>query len=67
MAKIDPIFLDRTIAFWQGRASRDLNREDARQIVENLTGFLRILSDWDSPARVSSTAFTSKSGLTAHE
>jgi hypothetical protein len=55
MAKIDTIFLDKTIAFWQARGSYDLNRESARQIIENLTGFCRVLSEWDSPAQPPST------------
>jgi hypothetical protein len=38
--------IDRTIAVWQPRSRRKLNREDARQIVENISGFFRVLSDW---------------------
>jgi hypothetical protein len=38
--------IDRTIAVWQPRLRRDLNREDARQIAENLTGFFTILAEW---------------------
>jgi hypothetical protein len=38
--------IDRTIAVWQPRLRRDLNREDARQIAENLTGFFAILAEW---------------------
>jgi hypothetical protein len=38
--------IDRTVAVWQPRSRRELRREDARQIVENVTGFFRILSDW---------------------
>jgi hypothetical protein len=35
-----------TIALWQPRASRELSREDARQIVENVVGFFAILAEW---------------------
>lgn len=35
-----------TIAVWQPRAARELSREDARQIVENITGFFAILAEW---------------------
>ena len=35
-----------TIAIWQPRAARELSREDARQIVENITGFFAILAEW---------------------
>jgi hypothetical protein len=38
--------IDRTIALWQPRLRRDLSREDARQIVENVTGFFSILHEW---------------------
>jgi hypothetical protein len=35
-----------TIALWKPRLRRDLNREDARQIVENITGFFSVLAEW---------------------
>ncbi len=38
--------IDRAIETWQPRAERDLSREDARQIVENVTGFFSILAEW---------------------
>ena len=38
--------IHRTIETWQPRAERDLSREDARQIVENVTGFFAILAEW---------------------
>ena len=31
--------LEETIRFWQPRVSRQLTDEDARQMVENVTGF----------------------------
>ena len=31
---------------WQPRLGRDLSREDARQIAENVTGFFAILAEW---------------------
>jgi hypothetical protein len=43
--------LDETIAIWQPRASRPLTREDARQIVENMTGFFNVLREWDRAER----------------
>ncbi len=47
--------IDQTIALWQPRLRRDLSREDARQIVENLAGFFAILAEW-SRAEVPSPA-----------
>ena len=38
--------IDRTIETWRPRLDRDLSREDARQIVENITGFFSILAEW---------------------
>ena len=40
--------IDRTIALWQSRLRRDVSREDARQIAENVTGFFSILREWSS-------------------
>ena len=41
-------FADDTIEFWQSRMRRDLSREDARQIAENVSGFFGVLLDWDA-------------------
>lgn len=38
--------INRTIRLWQPRSRRSLSREDARQIVENVTGFFSILHEW---------------------
>jgi hypothetical protein len=38
--------IDRTIAVWQPRLPSEISREEARQIAENVTGFLSILDDW---------------------
>jgi hypothetical protein len=43
--------IDRTRAVWQPRLGRDLRHEDARQIVENITGFFAILSEWSRAER----------------
>jgi hypothetical protein len=50
MAHVDLEFLDKTVAFWQPRTTRRLTREDARQIIENATGFIRVLAEWDAKA-----------------
>lgn len=49
-------FLDETIAFWQPRTDRMLSREDARQIAENVTGFMRLLHEWDRKRHASEQA-----------
>jgi hypothetical protein len=42
--------IDRTVGIWQARYSRELSREDVRQIVENVTGFFSILQEWSCAA-----------------
>ena len=43
---INDLLIDRTIEAWQPRFETTLSREDARQIVENVTGFFSILAEW---------------------
>jgi hypothetical protein len=38
--------IQRTLEVWQPRLGRDLTREDARQITENMVGFFEILNKW---------------------
>jgi hypothetical protein len=38
--------IDRTIAVWEPRRGRQISREEARQIAENVTGFFSILHEW---------------------
>ena len=42
--------LEETIRFWQPRTSRPLTPEDARQMVENVTGFFTVLKSWSVAA-----------------
>jgi len=42
----DQITLE-TIRIWQPRCQRTLNKEDARQIIENAVGFFSVLAEWD--------------------
>ena len=44
-------FLDETREFWQRRSPRWLSSEDARQIAENVSGFFRVLQEWDASER----------------
>ncbi len=41
----------RTLEVWQPRTTRRLTREDARQIIENVTGFVQILFEWEAAER----------------
>jgi hypothetical protein len=38
--------IDRTRQVWQPRIGRELSREDARQIAENVAGFFGLLAEW---------------------
>jgi hypothetical protein len=38
--------IDQTCQVWQRRLGRNLTREDARQIAENVTGFFGLLAEW---------------------
>ena len=40
--------ITRTLHFWESRTSQPLNAEDARQMVEAITGFFSQLGAWDS-------------------
>jgi hypothetical protein len=44
------------LAFWQLRSTRRLRDCDARQISENMTGFFRVLLDWEERERAETTA-----------
>ena len=44
----DGEYLEHTRQFWQSRTSRQLSREDARQISANMTGFFQVLLEWDA-------------------
>src|SRR4051812_36565872 len=39
-------FLHKTHTFWQSRTDRQLTTEDARQMGENVSGFLQTLIRW---------------------
>ncbi len=64
--------IDRTIDLWQPRLRRELTREDARQIAENVTGFFSILAEW-SKAEIATASDSryqpdcSKTGEVRHE
>jgi hypothetical protein len=47
MRKIQNQLIDRTLEFWQPRSSQTITREDAREIIENVTGFFLVLQKWE--------------------
>jgi hypothetical protein len=46
---------DEAATLFQPRTARKLTREDGREITRNLTGFFRVLRDWDRAARAAQT------------
>ena len=62
----------RTREVWQPRLGRDLSREDARQIAENMTGFFSVLTEWSRaelppPANDIATRDASMNGEARHD
>jgi len=43
--------IDRTRSFWGRKTGRILSREDAREILANVTGFFQLLDEWDRKHR----------------
>jgi hypothetical protein len=48
MTKSDDNLIDRTLEVWQPRNANRLSDEDARAILENVTGFFTLLSEWET-------------------
>ena len=36
-----------TIRFWKEHSGEILSPEDAREVIQNITGFFKVLQDWD--------------------
>lgn len=43
--------VDQAITVWEPRYGRKITREEAREILANLTGFFEILLDWNRSAQ----------------
>jgi hypothetical protein len=39
--------IQETIELWQPLSEKTLNEEDAREIIENITGFFSLLHEWE--------------------
>ena len=55
--------LDETLRVFQPRTERRLTREDAREMVHNLTGCFRVLAEWDQRERDRQAALRASDGL----
>jgi hypothetical protein len=47
--------LRQTAEFWKRTTQRDLTLEEARQAIENISGFFQVLAQWDSAGRIDGT------------
>lgn len=50
-ANPDDALLDYTMEVFQPHSAQRLTRADAREIVEDVSGFLSLLAEWDREAR----------------
>jgi hypothetical protein len=46
LSAVNDKLIHQTRQIWQSRIRRELSHEDARQIVENVTGFFSVLYEW---------------------
>jgi hypothetical protein len=55
-------FIEKTRTFWGERSGRVFSREEAREMVVNISGFFRVLAEWDRKARMEAAASSSVEG-----
>jgi hypothetical protein len=46
MAQFSPELIKQTISIFESRTGRKISKENARQAVENISGFFQVLQDW---------------------
>lgn len=46
MAQYSPELIEQTILVFKSRTGRVISQEEARQAVENISGFFRVLQEW---------------------
>ena len=46
MAKYSPELIEQTVSVFESRTGRVISDEDARQALENISGFFRVLQEW---------------------
>lgn len=50
--KEHPDILKKTMAFWGERTGKSFSREEAREMVANISGFFQVLAEWDRKTRM---------------
>ena len=48
--------VEEAIAFWEPLAGRSVGREEAREIIDNMTTYFKILIEWDAADRRAAAA-----------
>ncbi len=43
--------IEQTKQFWQARTGEPISDEDAWEMIENITGFFKVLIEWDEKDR----------------
>ncbi len=56
-----PDIIDHTVAFWSERTKQEFSREDARQMLVNVSGFFQLLAEWERQAGQETTPSDSRS------
>lgn len=44
-------FIDQTLRVWHQHSDCELTRDDAREMIENISGFFRLPNEWDIAER----------------
>jgi hypothetical protein len=47
MKSTDPDLVEQTIHLWRHRTGEAISREDAKEMMNNIAGFFRVLLEWD--------------------
>ncbi len=61
IASLDPVEASRQL--WQQRAGREISREEARAMTQNLVGFFKLLHQWSLEARTTTRSTRSQSRI----
>jgi len=46
--EVHPKLIQETVSFWEKRYGRQVSLEEAREMIDNIVGFFKTLSEWDS-------------------
>ena len=47
MKKNEQDVIEQTVESWKKRTGRDITRENAREMIHNISEFFQVLSEWD--------------------